>query len=115
MEKTEKRKIVSDIIKNVKLHNAGYKPPKRKKNEDMCCAPDMSNGVIYPSLYINSKNAPELKGYDAESEVLLLVKGKITSHSLNENMGESRETWDIQIKEIACLNKKEKEDKEEDY
>ena len=112
MENKDKRKVVSDILKGVKMHNAGYTPPKPKKGEDMCYGPSMSDGVIYPSLYINSKNAPELKGYDVEDEVLLLIKGKITSHSLDERRGSnSRETWDIQINEIACLNKKD-EDKE---
>jgi len=108
----EKRKVASDAIKNIKMHSAGYKIPKPKKSElATCYAPGSSDGIDYPSMYLNSKNVPELKGYDVEDGVLLLIKGKVTSHSLDERRGNKRETWDIEIKEIACLNKKEKKDK----
>lgn len=103
-DKSKKNKLVSDILKSVKLKDAGYKPPKPKK-ADLCCGPIGGEGISYPSLYINSKNAPELIGSEVEEEVLLLIKGKITSHSLDERKGNSRETWDIQIKEIGNLSK----------
>jgi hypothetical protein len=107
LEDKDKRTVVSNILKEVKLHNAGYTPPKPKKSELASCGM-YGNGVSYPSLYLNVKNAPEMKGYEAGEEVLLLVKGDITSHSLDERKDNSRETWDIQIKELACLNKQDK-------
>ncbi len=108
MENKDKRQVVSDVLKGIKLHNAGYTPPKLKKGQDMCCSIGMGkDGVIYPTLYINSKNVPELKGYDVEDEVTMLIKAKISSHSLDERKDNSRENWDLQIKEIAVLDKKE--------
>ena len=106
MDNKQKRQVLSETLKGVKMHNAGYKP-KKQDGDYPCMASSSSDNVVYPSLYLNSKNVPEMKGYDVEDEVLFMIKGKITSHSLNENSKNSRETWDIQIKEIACLNKKD--------
>lgn len=107
MEKNvkEKRGIISTILKGIKLKDAGMKIPKPKKGE-LCCGPMNSDGVNYPSLYLNIKQAPDLAGYDVGDKVTLLIEGDITSHSADKTRTMDRETYDIQIKKIGC--KKEK-------
>ena len=101
-------KAVSEMLKmhGIKMHDAGYTPPKPKKLDMAVCGP-YGGGPSFPSMYLNANNAPEMKGYEAGDEVLLLVKGKITSHSLSERKDNRSENWDLQITELACLNKKE--------
>ena len=78
------------------MHDAGE---KRKKINSPIEYKEPT--VNYPYLHVNVGQAPELKGYDVDNDVTLIVKGKITSHSLNERKGGSRETWDIEIKKIG--------------
>jgi len=97
-----KREILTKVLGKVKLHDAGV---KRKKMSE--CGPVMSESKInYPSLYLNAKQAPELKGSDVHDDITLVIKGKITSHSINEGVGmDSRETFDIQINKIGIIKK----------
>ena len=84
------------------MKDAGYKP----KKESMDCGPLLSSDVRYPSIYLNAKNAPDLKGYDTEDSVTLLIKGVITGHSINKRNKKEQENFDIEIKKIACIDKK---------
>jgi len=96
MEKSKLQKI----LKNVVMKNVGYKD----SNKELPSVSTISN-INYPSLYLSNKNLPDLKGYDVEDEILFLVKGKITSHSLNEYGKDIKENWDIQVNKISIINK----------
>jgi len=91
-----KKGFLKSVLGKIKMHDAGEK--RKKMDEPVAYKPSMVN---YPSLYLNVAQAPELKGYDVDNDVTLVIKGKITSHSLNERKGGSRETWDVEIKKIG--------------
>ena len=96
----EKRKILDNVLGKIKMHDAGI---KRNKIEDM---PKMASKsrINYPSLYLNVKQAPELKGSDVHDGITLVIKGKVISHSVDENINsDSRETFDIQINKIGII------------
>lgn len=100
--KSEKREILSKALGKVKMHNAGDK----HTNRDVPVRSESKEShIYYPSLYLDSKQAPFLANSDIEDKVTLVVKGEITSHSLNENGKSKRESFDIKIKEIGMLEK----------
>ena len=96
MTNEKKQGFIKSVLGNIKMHDAGEK--RKKMDEPMVYKAPM---VSYPSLYLNVGQAPELKGYDVDNDVTLVIKGKITSHSLSERKDGSRETWDVEIKEIG--------------
>lgn len=105
---TNKKEILKSAIEKVKLVDAGVK----QSNTDMPCA--VSNApkdrVYYPSIYLSSKEAPMLIGTDVGSEVTMLIKGKVTSHSLRERDGQDKhEDFNLEIREIGVVETKNKE------
>jgi len=96
--KSKQKEILNNALNGIKLHNAGVKR-KRFSNRPVCSSPVKMN---YPSLYLNAKQAPELTGYEVDDEVVLVVKGKIMSHSKNDEIGRTHESFDIEIKQIGC-------------
>ena len=101
--KTEsKREILLSLLKKIPLKDAGI-----KKQKSSLAKESSMSGEDYPTLYINIKQAPDLKGYEVGDSVNLVIEGKITSHSINEDTSESREKFDIEIKKIGCMAKGE--------
>jgi len=102
----DKNKNLISLVKNAKLKDVGHKPKKM----DSCCSPvAYEDRIQYPNIYLNSKNVPDLKGYEVGDECTFLIKGKITMHDLHESRkGQSRETFDIEIHKIATLKSKDK-------
>lgn len=92
------------LLNQIKMHSTKVDNKKGKKGLDMCCP-----SIYYPSLYLNTKQSPDLEGKDAGEEVEMVVKGKVTSHSINSNQydgkkeAEKRETFDIQITDIGLV------------
>lgn len=107
--KNKKREISLNLIKNIKLHDAGV---KRKSFHDTPSCSSSVDRINYPSLYLNVKQAPGLENHEVEESVTLVIEGKIVSHSKNERRGEDgKETFDIEIRKIGVSpKKKEKED-----
>ena len=98
-----KNEVLSSIVKKVKLHSAGE---KIKKVYDMPTVGYSKDGMRFPTLYLNTKNVPALKGYEVEDECVLVIKGKVMSHSLREDTKNSNENFDIEVKEIGLIKKK---------
>lgn len=105
MDNKSKNQTVIAAIKGLTLKDAGYKPPKSKKGLDSPCCTSSANGIIYPSLYFNSNQVPDLKGYEVGDEVTMVIRGKVTSHSLNESSENKRETFDLEVHQVACAGK----------
>jgi len=103
MANENKREYLSSVLDKIKLRNAGEKIKKFAGEVPMQSSlPTMR----YPSLYLNVNQLPELKGRDVNDEITMVIKGKITSHTLNEyRKGESRENWDIEIQKIGLSSK----------
>lgn len=103
MANENKRDYLSSVLSKIKLRNAGE---KIKKFTGEPVLETSSSRIRYPSFYLNVNQCPELKNKDAGEEVTMVVKGKITSHSLNQSIqGETRENWDIEIQKIGLVNK----------
>ena len=100
----KKRGVIAAALDKIKLHSAGkkvdygYDTPVKSSSK--------KTEVIYPTLYLDAKQAPELSNYEVEDKVTLIIKGEISGHSLNEHGGKKRENFDIKIKEIGCKAKK---------
>lgn len=95
-----KRQVLLDSVKMSTI-----KVDKKKNSKLMDYS---SPTVCYPTLWLNTKQAPDLEGKEAGEEVELVVKGKVTNHSINSNTGtdgknNKRESHDIQITEIGLV------------
>ena len=97
-------KDIISTIKKLKLKDAGYKMSKTCM--DMPCESTAADNIVYPNLYLNSKNAPDLKGYEPGDEVTMVIKGKVTGHDYTKRKNVERETFDIEINKLSCLGKK---------
>jgi hypothetical protein len=93
-----KKTFLKKELNKIALHGAGVKSTMA---EPMEVSKPSHNNMEYPTIYLNSKNAPELKGYEVKDDITMVIKGSIRSHSLNEYNKDSRETWDVEIKEIG--------------
>lgn len=106
MADTNKKGILKSALDKVKLVDAGV---KNKYGNESCAIPVKSSTdkIYYPSLYLDSKEAPMLIGTDVGSEITLLVKAKVTSHSLNERTdSDKNESFNLEIHEIGVVETK---------
>jgi len=92
-------KTIISAIKNLDLKDAGVKP----KKDDFSTVSVSSSRINYPNLYLNSKNAPDLKGYDAGDDVTILLKGKIVCHDISKGKNHSRESFEIDVHKLTCI------------
>ena len=107
--KSKKKEVLSAMLKNIKLEDAGIKPKKHKPMSD-CSVGYSSSKTRYPNLYLNIEQAPQLKGYEVGDKVMMVIESEITSHSKNDDMETSREGFDLFLKKIGCQEKNEKKD-----
>lgn len=98
----DQKSVLKQLISKVRLVDAGV---KNKYNAD-CAVPSKSSEdrVYYPSLYLSTKEAPILSGSEVGDEVCLLIKAKVTSHSLNERTdSEKNENFNLDIHKIGVI------------
>lgn len=103
MDKKSKKGIMKNALDKIKLVDAGV------KNEYPVgsCVQEPSGTkekLYYPNLFLSSKEAPMLVGSEVEDEITLIVKAKITSHSLNERANKKNEHFDLEIREIGVVS-----------
>ena len=103
MSTNPKKEIVKNALDKIKLVDAGV---KNKYDNIECCSKPSSteDRVHYPNLYLDSKEAPMLTGSDVGDEITLLVKTKVTSHSINENPSRKNESFSLEIREIGIVS-----------
>lgn len=99
----EKREYAQELLKKVKLHDAGRKI-KPMKMESV--GPSVGR-VSYPSMYFNAEQVPELSKYEVGDTVHLVIEGTVDSHSLDDGKTGKHESFNVCIKKIACLKSKE--------
>lgn len=102
MDTKEKRKIISKSMSDFKMHSAG-----EKNKYGLCSSPRRSreSKLNFPSLYLSDKQAPSLKDHDLNEDVIMLIKGKITSHSLRESADSKSEDYSLEIRQIGSIKK----------
>ena len=106
MADTNKKGILKSALDKVKLVDAGV---KNKYGNESCATPAKSSTdkIYYPFLSLDSKEAPMLIGTDVGSEITLLVKAKVISHSLNERTdSDKNESFSLEIHEIGVVETK---------
>ncbi len=97
-----KKDIIKEALKQVKLVDAGVK--NKYGYDSVVKSPsDYKDKISYPCLYLSSMEAPMLTGCDVGCEVTMIVKAKITSHSLNENQDKKSENFNLEIHEIGVV------------
>jgi len=106
----EKRDMVYGALDKIKMKSAGMKIPKPKKG-DLCCFGD-DEGVRYPNLYIDIKQAPDLAGYDVGDVMTFVMEGEIVSHTADKSKTRDRENFEIKILKIGCNGTKEEKENE---
>ena len=105
MDKIEdkKKEILVEAIKNVKLQDAGVKDNEMDAISD---SPSTRRREIrYPSLYLNTDEVPQLKGYEYGDKIVLVAECEITGHSEHQNRHNETESFDIKMKRIGCHKK----------
>ena len=69
------------------MKSLAYVPQEKSLNhEDCCVAP---SGPNYPSLYVDSKQIPEIDSWEVGMEYTLTVRVKMTSYSVREDSDRS--------------------------
>ena len=98
MKTKEKRQIISKNLSKFKMYSAGEK----NKYDSLCNSVKSKDSKLsFPSVYLSDKQAPSLKGHDLNEEVIMLIKGKITSHSLRESPDSKSENYSLEIRQIG--------------
>lgn len=102
MNTKEKRKVISKNLSNFKMHSAGE---KNKYGSLESPVRARESKLSFPWLHLSDKQAPGLKGHDLNEDVIMLIKGKITSHSLRESANNRSEDYSLEIKQIGSIKK----------
>ena len=101
----KKKDIVKATIGSVTLHDTGKMPEKYPSL--VACTSKAKQKVYYPCLYIDSKQAPSLKGCDVDDEITLVVKAKVIGHNLNESKDYSSDEYRLEIQSLGVANSDE--------
>ncbi len=106
MDKTKQKGILKETIGAVVLSDAGI-----KNKYDTMCSPksvsDSKDKIYYPNLYLSTKEVPSLKGFEVGDELTMVIKGCITSHSIDRNSsGKDEERYSLDIYKAGTINKK---------
>ncbi|MCK5138884.1 MAG: hypothetical protein KAQ85_03490 [Thermodesulfovibrionia bacterium] len=99
MNTKEKRTIISKNLSKFRMHSAGEK----NKYPSICgsSSKGKDSKLDFPSIYLSDKQAPGLKGHDLNEDVIMLVKGKIISHSLREDKDSKSENYSLEVRQIG--------------
>jgi hypothetical protein len=100
MENTKKKETLKSTLDKVVLTDAGI---KNKYREKTLSSKDPKNKIYYPTIYLNSKEAPCLSGIEIGDEKTLALTVKMKSHSLNESEGAKTEDFTLEILKIGVI------------
>jgi len=105
IKKEKKEAIVSKVLSGIKMKSAG----KKQGNYDGPCSVSSSDEIMYPSLYLDAKQAPGLTEYEVGDKVMMIIEGEVVSHSADESMKSKRESFNVSIKKLGVKPKIEEE------
>ncbi len=102
--KEKKKEVIKLAIDKVSLENTWVKRPSC----GLCCGDSgKKTETRYPSLFLTIDEAPSLKGKETGDEVTLLIKGKVVSHCINDNINSKdgkREDFSLEIHQMGIIN-----------
>lgn len=102
IENDKKKEVLKLSLEKVSLSSAGIK----NKYNTLCESPvkKEKNKVFYPSLYLNSREAPDLAGSEVGKELNMVLKVAVTRHELNERDGRDKdENFTLEIRKIGII------------
>ena len=102
MEDSKKKETLKSSLEKVTLVDAGVKN-KYGSLESPTTMKSEKDKIYYPCIYLNSKEAPELKGVEIGQEKTLVINVRIKSHSLNENEKSTNEDFTLEILKIGVI------------
>ena len=104
---------MKSAIDKVKLVDAGIKNKYGFDSPKPSTYDSEKNKIYYPSLRLSAKEAPMLTGTEVGTEVKMILKGLITSHSIDESTHNNRKNEDftLEIKEIGVVETNKKKEK----
>src|ERR1017187_9201517 len=99
---SNKKKALKLAVGGVHLQPAGHKIGEFSAPLSLRKAPTM----IYPSLSLDLKEAPGLKGLETGDEVTLVARGRVVSHSSSSSLDNKSEHFRIEFTHIGAVNPK---------
>lgn len=99
--KENKKDIIHSAIGKVKMVDAG----KKMGMEMSASVKSKKNEVYYPSISIDTKQCPDMKGMEVDQDINMVIKGKIVSHSVDESPDRSNESFRIEMRKIGLMSK----------
>ena len=98
-----KKAIVKGALGKIKLVDAGVKDKYGYGPAKVARPVSEKDRVYYPNLHLDTKEAPMLSGADVGEHVCLLVKAKVTSHSMDESPDRKNERFSLEIRKIGVV------------
>lgn len=98
----KKKELLKLSLEKVTLSDAGIKN-KYGLGLPVLSSNSSKNKVSYPSIYLNTKEAPDLKGSEAGQEKTIVIKAVIRSHELSENSDNKNESFCLEIRKIGVI------------
>ena len=100
---TDKKEVMKSAIDKVKMVDTGVKRKELYPGSDVS-EKVRENKIIYPTLYINSMEAPVLEGCEVGCEATLIVKAEVISCSSNKDSnGKKNESYTLEIHEVGVV------------
>ena len=102
MQKNIKREVLKLTLDKVKLVGSGVKHDYNTISKPVI---DDSNKVYYPNICLSAKEAPELNGSEVGDDKTLVIKGIITSHSMNKSLKNNNncEDYTLEIHSVGVI------------
>ena len=105
LKRQEKNSILRGQVGKIKLKSAGIS--EKEKYPSPLSKPVEQERILYPTIHLSSKEAPDLHGYSTNDQIMLIVEGKIKTHSVNKNSdGLDEENFTFEIHKIGCVDDK---------
>lgn len=107
-EGSKKKEVLQMAINKVQMTDAWIKNKYWVLSECVKSSESEKDRVYYPSLYLSTKEAPDLKWLEAWDEITLVIKACVTTHSINDSVHSKdgkKEDFSIDIKQIGVIKK----------
>lgn len=102
MQDNKKKETLKTALEKVTLTDAGV---KNKYGYGLMESPVKSEKekIYYPCIYLNSKEAPDLKGSEIGQEKTVVMKVRVKCHSLDENEKNSNESFTLEVLSLGVI------------
>ncbi len=98
-EESDKKEVIKKVIGKVALQDASK--VIKYGGLEKACSPSTGSEKSYPCLYIDAAQAPFLKEYEVDDDVVFVVKARIIGHNLNESRDYSCDEYRLEIRKVG--------------